>query len=105
MVALAALNHTKLFAFQARSSLHLFKTSKILASSSSGSHLIIRKMSRNADLDLSGVYPPIPTPFKENEDVDYDKLRSNLEIWKKIPFAGNSSDSLVVVVDLLSLLL
>lgn len=88
MVALAALNHTKLFAFQARSSLHLFKTSKILASSSSGSHLIIRKMSRNADLDLSGVYPPIPTPFKENEDVDYDKLRSNLEIWKKIPFAG-----------------
>ncbi len=51
-----------------------------------------RKMSgtsaKKVGLDLSGIYPPIPTPFQENEDVDYEKLKVNLDKWNKIPFAG-----------------
>ncbi|XP_061686280.1 4-hydroxy-2-oxoglutarate aldolase, mitochondrial [Syngnathoides biaculeatus] len=39
-------------------------------------------------LDLSGVYPPIVTPFNEREDVDYDKLEHNLHKYAKIPFKG-----------------
>ncbi|XP_061626626.1 4-hydroxy-2-oxoglutarate aldolase, mitochondrial [Phyllopteryx taeniolatus] len=39
-------------------------------------------------LDLSGVYPPIVTPFTEREDVDYDKLEHNLHKYAKIPFKG-----------------
>eukprot|EP00794_Sanderia_malayensis_P005135 gene5135-5784_t len=42
----------------------------------------------SGSLDLSGIYPPIPTPFKENEDIDYDKLKTNLDRWNRIPFAG-----------------
>ena len=39
-------------------------------------------------LDLSGVYPPIPTPFNEDESIAYDKLEHNFSIWNKIPFRG-----------------
>lgn len=39
-------------------------------------------------LDLSGIYPPIPTPFKENGDIDEEHLKSNLERWCKIGFRG-----------------
>ncbi|XP_077575350.1 4-hydroxy-2-oxoglutarate aldolase, mitochondrial [Stigmatopora nigra] len=39
-------------------------------------------------LDLSGVYPPIATPFTEREDVDYDKLEHNLQKYAQIPFKG-----------------
>eukprot|EP00795_Rhopilema_esculentum_P011951 gene11951-2525_t len=40
------------------------------------------------NLDLSGIYPPIPTSFNENEDIDFEKLKSNLARWNKMPFAG-----------------
>lgn len=43
-------------------------------------------------LDVSGIFPPIPTPFKENEDIDYEKLKENLDKWNKVPFAGNFSE-------------
>lgn len=39
-------------------------------------------------LDLSGVYPPIATPFDNNENVDYDKLGFNLQRWNDVPFRG-----------------
>ncbi|KAM9819286.1 4-hydroxy-2-oxoglutarate aldolase, mitochondrial [Syngnathus typhle] len=39
-------------------------------------------------LDLSGVYPPIATPFTAQEDVDYDKLEHNLRKYASIPFKG-----------------
>jgi dihydrodipicolinate synthase/N-acetylneuraminate lyase len=29
--------------------------------------------------DLTGIYPPIPTPFNEDESVAYDKFAANLE--------------------------
>ena len=43
---------------------------------------------RRARLDLNGVYPPIATPFDDNENVDYNKLGFNLQRWNDIPFKG-----------------
>lgn len=39
-------------------------------------------------LDISGLYPPIPTPFKPDHSVDYDTLRSNLAKWNGFGLAG-----------------
>ncbi|CAL1602389.1 unnamed protein product [Knipowitschia caucasica] len=38
--------------------------------------------------DLSGIYPPIATPFTASEDVDYGKLEENLQKYAKVPFRG-----------------
>ncbi|XP_061589138.1 4-hydroxy-2-oxoglutarate aldolase, mitochondrial [Cololabis saira] len=39
-------------------------------------------------LDLSGIYPPIATPFTAREDVDYRSLQQNLQKYAQIPFKG-----------------
>nr|CAD7401843.1 unnamed protein product [Timema cristinae] len=39
-------------------------------------------------LDLSGIFPPIATPFLEDESIAYDKLEENIKKWNKIPFKG-----------------
>lgn len=39
-------------------------------------------------ISLAGIYPPIPTPFKANEDIDFDHLQSNLGRWNKEPLSG-----------------
>ncbi|XP_045190999.2 4-hydroxy-2-oxoglutarate aldolase, mitochondrial-like [Mercenaria mercenaria] len=39
-------------------------------------------------VDLSGIYPPIVTPFNADETIAYDKLQQNMERWNKIPFRG-----------------
>lgn len=39
-------------------------------------------------LDLSGIYPPIPTPFENNENIDWESLKSNLRKWDNFPFKG-----------------
>lgn len=39
-------------------------------------------------LDLSGIYPPIATPFTASEDVDYSKLEQNLHKYGQVPFKG-----------------
>ncbi|XP_063431540.1 4-hydroxy-2-oxoglutarate aldolase, mitochondrial-like [Mytilus trossulus] len=39
-------------------------------------------------LDISGVYPPIATPFNADESIAYDKLERNLQQWNTIPFKG-----------------
>ena len=49
-------------------------------------HVSFTKMAKQ--LDVSGIFPPIVTPFKDNEDIDYHKLKLNLSRWNKIPFAG-----------------
>jgi 4-hydroxy-2-oxoglutarate aldolase len=38
--------------------------------------------------DLSGIYPPIPTSFNDDESVAYDKFAANLERWLSWPLAG-----------------
>ena len=39
-------------------------------------------------ISLAGVFPPIPTPFKADEQIDYDALQANLERWNGEPLAG-----------------
>ncbi|XP_043078179.1 4-hydroxy-2-oxoglutarate aldolase, mitochondrial [Puntigrus tetrazona] len=39
-------------------------------------------------LDISGIYPPIATPFTESEDVDYQRLDDNLKKYSSLPFRG-----------------
>ncbi|XP_062605653.1 4-hydroxy-2-oxoglutarate aldolase, mitochondrial-like [Saccostrea cucullata] len=39
-------------------------------------------------VDVSGIYPPIATPFNKDESVAYDKLTENMQKWNKIPFGG-----------------
>lgn len=39
-------------------------------------------------LDISGVYPPISTPFDSHENIAYDKLEANLRVWNEAPFRG-----------------
>ncbi|KAF4528606.1 hypothetical protein B566_EDAN009210 [Ephemera danica] len=44
--------------------------------------------STNSSFDLTGIYPPIPTPFNQDESIAYDKLKSNFEVWEQLPFKG-----------------
>ncbi|KAK7789109.1 hypothetical protein R5R35_000128 [Gryllus longicercus] len=39
-------------------------------------------------VDLSGILPPIPTPFHEDESLALDQLEKNFQAWEKIPFRG-----------------
>ncbi|ESO03624.1 hypothetical protein HELRODRAFT_157064 [Helobdella robusta] len=44
---------------------------------------------KKANIDLSGIFPPIPTPFKtDGEDIDYEKLKENFDKWNSKPFKG-----------------
>ena len=44
----------------------------------------------SAVLDLTGIFPPIVTPFQRNEqeEIDFGKLKENFGRWNKIPFKG-----------------
>ncbi|MDY0236390.1 MAG: 4-hydroxy-tetrahydrodipicolinate synthase [Gudongella sp.] len=37
---------------------------------------------------LNGIYTPIVTPFKKNEDIDYEKMKHNLDKWGKTDLDG-----------------
>ncbi|MCS6815862.1 MAG: dihydrodipicolinate synthase family protein [Blastocatellia bacterium] len=37
---------------------------------------------------ISGLLPPIPTPFDEREQVAYDRFRSNIERWNRCGYSG-----------------
>ena len=43
---------------------------------------------RSSSLSLTGVFPPIPTPFGGDGQIDYEHLKSNLERWNREPLAG-----------------
>ena len=36
-------------------------------------------------LDLSGVYPPVVTPFNTDETIAWDKLKDNMALWSQQP--------------------
>jgi len=38
--------------------------------------------------DFSGIYPPIPTPFTDDESLALDQLEANLNKWLELPLAG-----------------
>ncbi|XP_039254817.2 4-hydroxy-2-oxoglutarate aldolase, mitochondrial-like [Styela clava] len=47
-----------------------------------------RCSSQNA-ISVSGMYPPIPTPFAGDKmSISYDQLASNFDKWNKMPFGG-----------------
>ncbi|GFR02096.1 4-hydroxy-2-oxoglutarate aldolase, mitochondrial [Trichonephila clavata] len=46
------------------------------------------RFSSKSSLDISGIYPPIITTFNEHGDINFDKLKFNIDIWKEIPFKG-----------------
>ena len=50
---------------------------------------IRRQMSSKKRLDISGIYPPIATPFNQDETIANDKLQQNMEKWNKFNFKGN----------------
>jgi len=39
-------------------------------------------------IDLGGIYPPVVTPFNDDESIAWDKVRSNMEVWKKHNLRG-----------------
>ncbi|KAH6937664.1 hypothetical protein HPB50_003559 [Hyalomma asiaticum] len=48
-----------------------------------------RKASQRKCLDISGIYPPITTPFDGSSgSVSYEKLEHNLKRWSSLPFRG-----------------
>ena len=47
-----------------------------------------RMTSQKRKINLSGIFPPIPTPFKEDEDIDFEGLEKNLDAWNELNFAG-----------------
>lgn len=47
-----------------------------------------RLYSSTSTMDISGIFPPIPTPFNADETIAWDKLKSNIEKWNKIPLRG-----------------
>ncbi|XP_008314469.1 4-hydroxy-2-oxoglutarate aldolase, mitochondrial isoform X2 [Cynoglossus semilaevis] len=51
-------------------------------------HTSTATRSQPGRLNLSGIYPPIATPFTAKEDVDYCRLAENLQKYAKMPFRG-----------------
>ncbi|QNK39742.1 dihydrodipicolinate synthase family protein [Caproicibacter fermentans] len=41
-----------------------------------------------AYFEITGVFPPVITPFHEDESVDYDSFTANLEKWNRTGLAG-----------------
>lgn len=39
-------------------------------------------------VNLEGLFPPIPTPFTAEEEIDYDALKKNIAKWNAFDFAG-----------------
>jgi hypothetical protein len=39
-------------------------------------------------LDLTGIYPPIATPFNQDESIAWDKLTLNMNKWTQEPIRG-----------------
>ena len=39
-------------------------------------------------MELTGVLPPVPTPFGEDGEVAYDRLAENLERWNRTDLSG-----------------
>ncbi|XP_072027577.1 4-hydroxy-2-oxoglutarate aldolase, mitochondrial-like [Amphiura filiformis] len=51
-----------------------------------------RSMSTNTtgekSLDLSGIFPPVITPFDDQENIKYDQMGNNMKRFSEIPFRG-----------------
>ena len=61
----------------------------------------VNKFSTGSGISLSGIFPPIVTPFNANQSVAWDKLQHNVEKLNKLQLAGESM--IIKVLYLLSL--
>jgi len=48
----------------------------------------VNKFSTGSGISLSGIFPPIVTPFNANQSVAWDKLQHNVEKLNKLQLAG-----------------
>lgn len=48
----------------------------------------IQQQRASTSIDISGVYPPITTPFNKDDEIDYKRLEENFHTWNSIDFAG-----------------
>jgi 4-hydroxy-2-oxoglutarate aldolase len=39
-------------------------------------------------ISLSGIFPPIPTPFQTDEEIAFERFQFNLERWSQEPLSG-----------------
>ena len=71
-------------------SLQSHRVSAVLSSQTKLSIWSNRNMSTNGTkpLDISGIFPPIPTPFDKDENISYEHLENNIKRWSEIPFKG-----------------
>lgn len=49
---------------------------------------ILCRHASSSTLDLSGILPPIATPFNDDESIAFDKLEENVKKWNAISFKG-----------------
>lgn len=50
--------------------------------------IISNRHASSSTLDLSGILPPIATPFNDDESIAFDKLEENVKKWNAISFKG-----------------
>jgi len=66
----------------------MLSTLLCLGRQSSSSLMRRAGMATAAKIDLSGIYPPIVTPFNQDESIAWDKLESNISKWNQHPLTG-----------------
>ncbi|KAK2572267.1 4-hydroxy-2-oxoglutarate aldolase [Acropora cervicornis] len=70
--------------FKANNSLS-YKNNRLRRSFHNTSSLFVSGK-ESSSIDLSGIFPPIVTPFEDDEEVSYAKLEENFSKWNDIPF-------------------
>ncbi len=50
--------------------------------------MVCMQMNARSEINLTGIYPPISTPFTEQGEVAFDHLSTNLSRWNEWPLDG-----------------
>uniref|UniRef100_H0V3E5 4-hydroxy-2-oxoglutarate aldolase, mitochondrial n=1 Tax=Cavia porcellus TaxID=10141 RepID=H0V3E5_CAVPO len=61
---------------------------RMLASVRQGLRKSLSRNTRGKKVNITGIYPPVTTPFTANAEVDYGKLEENLHKLGTFPFRG-----------------
>lgn len=64
------------------------RLSSSLRRSSLRQPLVASRTASSTTVDLGGIFPPIVTPFNQDETIAYDKLEQNYAKWNRVPFRG-----------------
>ena len=43
-----------------------------------------------SSVDLTGIFPPIPTSFCPDESISYSDIEKNFDVWNSKSFAGSA---------------